>query len=212
MIVHLNKIFCLFLLSKHFKLNNKYLCNFFVCVGHESGCGITDEIAQWMDNIQNSASTEDEIPKKHHHKKLPLSSTSRTPLNIIASQNRRNAQQKTNPFNNLNKNSIFNDDFKFPYEKYTREANWKDNTDNRSKTNTTTSSSKSSTGKLDEEWHAKSHERVRRAAIRPKEENKNTCSLYIQTDPLIWRHIREGIADVSKIYLYFYFRLQRKSF
>jgi len=27
--------------------------------------------------------------------------------------------------------------------------------------------------------------------------DKNTCSLYIQTDPLIWRHIREGIADVS---------------
>lgn len=26
-------------------------------------------------------------------------------------------------------------------------------------------------------------------------ENKNTCSLYIQTDPLIWRHIREGFPE-----------------
>lgn len=27
-------------------------------------------------------------------------------------------------------------------------------------------------------------------------QEKNTCSLYIQTDPLIWRHIRESIPDV----------------
>lgn len=30
-----------------------------------------------------------------------------------------------------------------------------------------------------------------------REETKNTCSLYIQTDPLIWRHIREGFPEVS---------------
>lgn len=40
----------------------------------------------------------------------------------------------------------------------------------------------------------RSHKRLKRTA---REDNKNTCSLYIQTDPLIWRHIREGIADVS---------------
>ncbi|KAG5883381.1 hypothetical protein JTB14_018141 [Gonioctena quinquepunctata] len=34
--------------------------------------------------------------------------------------------------------------------------------------------------------------RHRRAA---RNENKNTCSLYIQTDPLIWRHIREGFPE-----------------
>lgn len=53
--------------------------------------------------------------------------------------------------------------------KYTREANILENT--------------------------RSHKRLKRTATR--EDNKNTCSLYIQTDPLIWRHIREGIADVS---------------
>jgi disintegrin and metalloproteinase domain-containing protein 10 len=32
-------------------------------------------------------------------------------------------------------------------------------------------------------------------ATKPKEENKNTCSLFIQTDPLIWRHISEQVRD-----------------
>lgn len=37
------------------------------------------------------------------------------------------------------------------------------------------------------------HQRHKRATQR--EENKNTCSLYIQTDPLIWKHIREGFPE-----------------
>ncbi|XP_066248939.1 disintegrin and metalloproteinase domain-containing protein 10 isoform X3 [Euwallacea similis] len=37
------------------------------------------------------------------------------------------------------------------------------------------------------------HSRVKRAARR--DEHKNTCSLYIQTDPLIWRHIRETFPE-----------------
>lgn len=39
------------------------------------------------------------------------------------------------------------------------------------------------------------HSRARRAAA--DEKIRNMCSLYIQTDPLIWRHIREGFPDVS---------------
>lgn len=39
------------------------------------------------------------------------------------------------------------------------------------------------------------HIRSKRATRR--DENRNTCSLYIQTDPLIWRHIREGFPEVS---------------
>lgn len=37
-----------------------------------------------------------------------------------------------------------------------------------------------------------SHYRNKRAT-KPREENKNTCSLFIQTDPLIWRHISEQV-------------------
>lgn len=136
-----------------------------------------------MDNIQNAA-LDDQMtvsPLKmhmhspHHHLKLE--------------------KHKTNPFN-LNQNTIFNEDFKYPHEKYSREANWKEENIIASAF-TRNISKEHQKQQTDDEWHAKSHERVRRAP-RPKEENKNTCSLYIQTDPLIWRHIREGIADVSK--------------
>lgn len=75
---------------------------------------------------------------------------------------------------------FFNDDLTYPHMKYSKEANFKQNDGI----------------KNDDEWHRQSHQRTKRAT-RPKEENRNTCSLYIQTDPLIWRHIREGIADVS---------------
>lgn len=35
--------------------------------------------------------------------------------------------------------------------------------------------------------------RTKRAA-KPKEE-RNTCSLFIQTDPLLWRHIKEQVIS-----------------
>lgn len=129
-------------------------------LGHVAGCGINDEISQWMDSIQNAA-VDEEIPQPPKAKHRNISSFETKPENV---------QQ----------NSIFNQEFLLPHEKYSRAANW------RAQSNTVN----------DDDWHAQSHERVRRAT-RPKEENKNTCSLYIQTDPLIWRHIREGIADVS---------------
>lgn len=50
-----------------------------------------------------------------------------------------------------------------PYNKYSREAN----TDGRASRS--------------------------KRATRPKEENKNTCSLFIETDPLIWKHITEQV-------------------
>lgn len=45
------------------------------------------------------------------------------------------------------------------------------------------------------------HSRSKRAT-RPKEENKNTCSLFIQTDPLIWRHITEQVSVISLFFGY----------
>ena len=32
----------------------KYNYSFFVILGHVGGCGITDEVVQWMERIQNS--------------------------------------------------------------------------------------------------------------------------------------------------------------
>lgn len=34
-------------------------------------------------------------------------------------------------------------------------------------------------------------------AIRQKEKDRNTCSLFIQTDPLIWRHISEQVGRIN---------------
>lgn len=60
------------------------------------------------------------------------------------------------------------------FNKYSREANDPNNFIDDSYTNTQT--------------------RTKRAT-RPKEDNRNTCSLFIQTDPLIWRHISEQVGN-----------------
>jgi disintegrin and metalloproteinase domain-containing protein 10 len=45
-------------------------------------------------------------------------------------------------------------------------------------------------------YSKEANSRTKRGAARNYQE-RNTCSLYIQTDPLIWRHIRESIPDHS---------------
>lgn len=125
---------------------------------------MNDETLQWMDSVQNGA-VEDDVEEVPREKKPKRTSNK--------------------PKQGIDKNSIYEEDLKYPHLKYSKEANFKDGFQNNENT--------------DDDWHQESHERAKRAA-RPKEENKNTCSLYIQTDPLIWRHIREGIADVSDVF------------
>ncbi|XP_015434819.1 PREDICTED: disintegrin and metalloproteinase domain-containing protein 10 [Dufourea novaeangliae] len=121
------------------KINEKYRRKFFHTRlttnknDKHSGCGITEDVVEWMERIQNSG--EPDVPS-------PV-----TTANV----------KKPNPQPNA-----WNGDQESPGHKYSREAN------------------------------EPSHRRVRRAA-RPKEDNKNTCSLFIQTDPLIWRHISEQL-------------------
>lgn len=107
--------------------------------GHSAGCGITDEISQWMANIQNAA-VEDDVDSAAKEKEQRL---------IEQSKNKAKEQPKPEQ----------------PFSKYSREAN-------------------------------EAHSRVKRGTRR--DENRNTCSLYIQTDPLIWKHIKEGFPEVSK--------------
>ncbi|XP_046391410.1 disintegrin and metalloproteinase domain-containing protein 10 [Ischnura elegans] len=110
--------------------------------GHVGGCGINDEVVQWMDRIQNSA-----VDESNSH------------VNPSFQSERSHGHIWHNP--NL---IIEADDIHLPpFRKYEEASNQK--------------SSK--------------HSRVKRGARPPKEENKNTCSLFIQTDPLIWRHISE---------------------
>lgn len=137
-------------------------------LGHSPGCGINDDVMQWMNQVQNADVDEVEAndgekigvdtlkspvnEAKRKHKKVPTQSTS--------SQQQQQQQQQ----HKLNYEDKFN--------KYSKVANEEDG-----------------------------FRRHKRAATR-QEENKNTCSLYIQTDPLIWKHIREGFPEVKGLFLF----------
>ncbi|XP_059220422.1 disintegrin and metalloproteinase domain-containing protein 10 isoform X2 [Stomoxys calcitrans] len=258
--------------------------------GHAAGCGITDEVSQWMENIQNSAveelpepmSKDIKIPKKRtppaedkiigqedkvdadddgdddeevgahneaasvlflrsalnsskrHHSSSGSGSGSKQHKTTSSAAS---GTQPTKKYANNHRNSHHNsngggsggssggaggatDDFKYPYEKYTKEANLRFEEED-----VTSHAAGGITGYFydpqtgqrfqpnnngdggDDDWHKRVHERVRRASgasgtSARREDNKNTCSLYIQTDPLIWRHIREGIADHDRSHKY----------
>lgn len=108
--------------------------------GHVNGCGVNEDVSQWMESVQNGG-IDDDID------------------DISVKPKDSDSEQKTK--SRQNQNSIFDDD-KSPHFKYSKEGN---------------SDYDGATG-------YKKSERVKRAA-RPKEDNRNTCSLYIQTDPLI---------------------------
>ncbi|XP_013138730.1 PREDICTED: disintegrin and metalloproteinase domain-containing protein 10-like [Papilio polytes] len=106
--------------------------------GHVGGCGITDEVVQWMDRIQNSGVDDD--PPTSPAPSQPQPSHTPPHPNSLRDDSPRHWEH---------------------HNKYSRAAN---------------------TGE---------HTRKRRAA----NDNRNTCSLFIETDPLIWRHVREGFPD-----------------
>lgn len=148
--------------------------------GHANGCGITDEVAQWMESIQNArADDDDDDDGDNDEDDSNAGNGDKNRSNTNASSNNVNAAKQ---HAKQNQNSIYNDN-RSPHFKYTKEANYNYDDDD-------------DAGDGDAGKSSKKGARSKRAA-RPKEDNRNTCSLYIQTDPLIWRHIREGIADVS---------------
>ncbi|XP_067621721.1 disintegrin and metalloproteinase domain-containing protein 10 isoform X2 [Eurosta solidaginis] len=266
--------------------------------GHGGGCGITEEVSQWMESIQNSAVEElpepmskddithqkqqqhkltkpysermtqmlgeaeheqdkaaTSITNKKHKKSTAVSATAtaqatgagagyaqqRRPKKYSAHTAAGNGAAPTTTTipparadstpDAYSSSVVGEDDFKYPYQKYSKDANLRFDDDDEAAAWGPKASSADDiygiasgnsggsafsgafydpeTGRkytpqnMDRaEWHAKVHERMRRAtssnpngASARREENKNTCSLYIQTDPLIWRHIREGIAD-----------------
>lgn len=145
------------------------------------GCGVNEDTLQWMDRIQNSGPEDTPIDSSETE-----SSTSSPPSPSKFKKIKKSKKQKY-----MDKSKIFEEDLQYPHIKYTKEANWKDSSLPVDKSDS-------------DDWHRESHERAKRAA-RSKEENRNTCSLYIQTDPLIWRHVREGIADVNIFYIFQFF-------
>lgn len=123
--------------------------------GHSGGCGINDDVIQWMNDVQNSAIEDDDVHHPKHatvSQKLPLSEAKR--------------KHKKVPIQSSSTNKLNYED---KFSKYSKVAN--------------------------EDDSFRRHKRATR-----QEENKNTCSLYIQTDPLIWKHIREGFPEVKAIF------------
>lgn len=181
---------------EHFFPTISLFSNQFPSVGHAPGCGIDDETVDWMERIQNSA-TDDNVddsntvaqpPSKHQApyfivEPIKLTQPLHKPSSSASSSS--TLLPKAQYVNNISRqsNTLFDNDFKYPYEKYSKEANVRGEDESFSNSN---------------DWHTWSHDRVRRATTR-KDDNRNTCSLYIQTDPLIWRHIREGVVDVSNL-------------
>lgn len=152
-----------------------------------------------MERIQNSAIDVDVDDNVEVTPQAPISVPSSSSSSLKTSStsslptaknvnNSRQQQQKQQQQPQLLANTLFDEDFKYPHEKYSKEANIRGG-----------EASFSSPS----DWHKWSHERVRRAATR-KDDNRNTCSLFIQTDPLIWRHIREGVVDVSLILVFLF--------
>ncbi|CAL8109487.1 unnamed protein product [Orchesella dallaii] len=133
--------------------------------GHAKGCGITDEVMEWMDQIQNSAVDEAEL---RHPKGRPFMSQ------IPA------AEKLTGDYPNV----LSMNQFDRAFAKYTMEAN-QNQIKNASHGGDTFFGDPS---------------RVRRAA-RSFANSKTTCTLSIQTDPLLWRHIseQERTTDENKI-------------
>ncbi|KAG7307890.1 hypothetical protein JYU34_006502 [Plutella xylostella] len=110
--------------------------------GHVGGCGITDEVVQWMERIQNSGVDDDPSTAQPEPPPSPSPPPPPPHPNSLRDDPPRHWESHH-------------------YNKYSRAAN---------------------TGE---------HSRSKRATY----DNRNTCSLYIQTDPLIWRHVREGFPD-----------------
>ncbi|XP_039290209.1 disintegrin and metalloproteinase domain-containing protein 10 [Nilaparvata lugens] len=167
--------------------------------GHGSGCGITDSVSQWMDKIQNSA-VEEELEEEDDDNKLNKNSNK-----INSNTNTSDSSRHSNLGEDEDDKLILSrktksklpkkvvnggggkkekerkkaggdggdwrrNERETPFDKYSREAN---------------------TRPYYEDGYAS---RSKRAA-RPKEDNRNTCSLFIQTDPLIWRHISAQVND-----------------
>ncbi len=116
---------------------------------HSNGCGLTDEVSQWMDRIQNSVDDEEIELISLNSKNNGNDVNSTVDKDKIHYEH---VNYKHDEAERINESA-------HPHVKYSKEAN----------------------------------SRTKRGTRSYQE--RNTCSLYIQTDPLIWRHIREAIPD-----------------
>lgn len=124
---------------------------------HPAGCGITEQVKQWMESIQMSGVDEESTGAGMRSSDYRAKNVA-TPLKM--------KRKKTEP-------TIVNFEKETPYDKYSKEMN------------------------LDDVDRGLLSRNKRAIPNRLKEKERNTCSLFIQTDPLIWRHISEQVCRLT---------------
>lgn len=127
--------------------------------GHSSGCGVTDEVVDWMRSVQESAVDE------------PESSAAASSNDIYNLDEEEQAE-----FNDYVSPNLRSSDPGL-YSKYKRLYS-----------------------KLHTDYHNKYSEEANKRSRRSissggvGEDNKGTCTLSIQTDPLLWRYIYQQVS------------------
>ncbi|XP_045108182.1 disintegrin and metalloproteinase domain-containing protein 10-like [Portunus trituberculatus] len=136
--------------------------------GHSSGCGVTEDVAAWMDAVQNSADPEEERrEEERRERQAKWSSTSNQhKYKKWLEEHEEYRMMQEEDEEDLEEPGLYDmplEDY-HPHgqgHKYSEEAN-----------------------------SAWPHRRRKRAiGIGVGEDNKGTCSLSIQTDPMLWHHI-----------------------
>lgn len=125
--------------------------------GHTSGCGVTEDVAAWMDSVQNSADLEEE---KEEEAKLYL----QLPVHLRSQYKYKKWLDTHDGYRTVQEESgnygLYDNHLDEYHNKYSEEAN------KRSK---------------------------RAVGIGVGEDNRGTCSLSIQTDPMLWDHISKQV-------------------
>lgn len=153
--------------------------------GHSGGCGITEEMSAWMERVQNSALDEET--------ETPAPPPTGRPANNTATDSYLH-------FKTLGGNRVESPlqqhmhDYDTLY-KYTYEANTRAHPSPTSKNTNHSATPLHPSDHRGRRWRRSTNGATAQAATNRREENRNTCSLYIQTDPLIWKHIREGFPE-----------------
>ena len=128
--------------------------------GHSSGCGVTDEVAEWMRSVQESAVEE---PITSANDIYNIDEEEQAEFNEYISP----TLHSTNPGLYSKYKKLYTKLQADYHDKYSKEAN------SRSRR----SSSSGGVG----------------------EDNKGTCTLSIQTDPLLWRYIYQQVTNTLVI-------------
>lgn len=149
--------------------------------GHTSGCGVTEDVAAWMDAVQNSADPEEERreeERKEREARWSSTSNQHKYKKWLEEHDEYRMAQEDEEEEDLEEPGMYD----VPPEDYQHHDHYH--------------------GKYSEEANsAWSHRRRKRGiGIGVGADNKGTCSLSIQTDPMLWHHIYKQVYLTAVLY------------